>query len=101
MLQLALACLLTFPPPTDPTGRDPRSDSVTAFVNVTVIPMDRERRLTGQTVGVRGGRIVAIGPVGRVKVPDGAARVEVAAGGDRSAAGGGGQGGGELGVPSA
>ena len=33
-----------------------------AFVDVTVIPMDRERLIPGQTVLVQGGRIVAIGP---------------------------------------
>ena len=35
--------------------------TVTAFVNVNVIPMDRERVLRGQTVIVEGGRIAAIG----------------------------------------
>jgi hypothetical protein len=50
-------------------------DSVVAFVDVTVIPMDRERTLRGQTVVVRGERIVAIGPSGRVKVPAGGRRV--------------------------
>jgi hypothetical protein len=39
--------------------------SFTAFVNVTVIPMDRERVLRNQTVLVRGDRIVAIGPRAR------------------------------------
>ncbi len=35
--------------------------AVTAFVNVNVVPMDRERVLHGQTVIVDGGRIAAIG----------------------------------------
>jgi imidazolonepropionase-like amidohydrolase len=34
--------------------------------------MDRERRLAGQTVVVRDGRIVEMGPAGRVRVPAGA-----------------------------
>ena len=77
MLQLVLACLGT--PLTVsalPPGGEDSSDTVTAFVGVTVIPMDRERRLQGQTVLVRGERIVEIGPVARVKVPDGGVRVD-------------------------
>ena len=60
--------------PTDLLGGPP--DTVTAFVDVTVIPMDRERKIPGQTVLVRGGRIVEIGPVARVKVPSGGVRVD-------------------------
>lgn len=50
--------------------------STTAFVNVSVIPMDRETVLKGQTVLVREGRIAEIGPAGSVLVPDGATRVD-------------------------
>ena len=50
----------------------PDEDDVVAFVNVTVIPMDSERMLEGQTVVVRGERIVALGPADEVEVPDGA-----------------------------
>ncbi len=46
------------------------------FENVTVIPMDRERALEGQTVLIEGRRIVAIGPAGEVVVPDGALRID-------------------------
>src|SRR5688500_18244769 len=74
MLQLVLACAAaSLCPPVDPAGQ---SDSVIAFVDVTVIPMDRERRLPGQTVLVRGDRIVEIGPVARVRVPAGGVRVD-------------------------
>jgi imidazolonepropionase-like amidohydrolase len=52
------------------------ADSVTAFVNVTVIPMDRERTLPAHTVVVRGDRIVAVGPSARTPVPAGARRVD-------------------------
>jgi hypothetical protein len=52
------------------------ADSVIAFVNVTVIPMDRERTIPGQTVVVRGDRIAAIGSSGQVKVPAGSRRVD-------------------------
>ncbi|HJR17465.1 MAG TPA: amidohydrolase family protein [Gemmatimonadales bacterium] len=54
----------------------PAPDSVVAFVNVTVIPMDRERVLAGQTVLVRGDRISRIGPSSRVTVPAGSRRVD-------------------------
>ena len=37
-----------------------------AIVNVNVIPMDRERVDAGQTVFVRGDRIVAIGAAGKL-----------------------------------
>jgi imidazolonepropionase-like amidohydrolase len=47
-----------------------------AFVNVNVIPMDRERVLTNQTVVVQGDRIVALGSAGAVKVPEGATRID-------------------------
>ena len=49
---------------------------VTAFVNVNVVPMDRERVIEKQTVIVRGGRIAEIGPANKIKVPDGATKIE-------------------------
>jgi imidazolonepropionase-like amidohydrolase len=75
MLHLLLAGLCAPPQPTDPPCVT-QSQGVVAFVDVTVIPMDRERRLSGQTVVVRGDRIVELGPVASVKVPEGATRVE-------------------------
>ncbi|HEV8177541.1 MAG TPA: hypothetical protein VGP44_07620 [Gemmatimonadales bacterium] len=69
MFQLAAAVLLLAVPP------EQRADSVVAFVDVTVIPMDRERTIPRQTVVVRGSRIVAIGPSDRVRVPAGGVRV--------------------------
>lgn len=50
--------------------------SAVAFVNVTVIPMDRERVLSNQTVIVRNGVIAEIGDAKRVKVPKGAQRID-------------------------
>jgi imidazolonepropionase-like amidohydrolase len=47
-----------------------------AFVDVNVVPMDSERLLAHQTVVVRGGRIVSLGPVDSTSVPWGAVRVE-------------------------
>lgn len=49
---------------------------VTAFTDVTVIPMDRERTIPAQTVVVREGRIADIGPANQVRVPEGATRVD-------------------------
>lgn len=49
---------------------------VVAFVHVTVIPMDRERVLADHTVVIEDGRIVAVGPASKVKVPRGATRID-------------------------
>jgi imidazolonepropionase-like amidohydrolase len=51
------------------------SSQTVVFEDVNVIPMDRERVLTGQTVVVRDGRIAEIGPTMRVRAPEGATRV--------------------------
>src|SRR5687767_11422431 len=52
------------------------SAETVAFTNVNVIPMDRERLLTNQTVVVRDGLIVEIGDVRKVKLPKDAVRVD-------------------------
>jgi len=57
-------------------GPNATNASITAFVNVNMVPMDRERVVESQTVIVRNGRIAEIGPANKVKVPDGATRVE-------------------------
>lgn len=49
---------------------------VTAFTNVDVIPMDRERVLKNQTVIVRNGVIAEIGDAGKIKVPKGANKID-------------------------
>lgn len=48
----------------------------TAFVNVTVLPMDGDRVLSGQTVLVQGDLISAVGPSSRVPIPDHATRID-------------------------
>jgi imidazolonepropionase-like amidohydrolase len=48
----------------------------TAFVGVNVIPMDRDTVLRDQTVVVREGRIVSVGPNGKAEVPADAVRVD-------------------------
>lgn len=52
------------------------ADSPIAFVDVNVIPMDRERVLKHQTVLVQDKAIVQIGPVGTVTIPQDAQRIE-------------------------
>lgn len=47
-----------------------------AITNVSVIPMDRERVLAGQTVVVQGNRIITLGPTTQVNVPEGATRID-------------------------
>jgi imidazolonepropionase-like amidohydrolase len=54
----------------------PREPQGVAFVHVAVIPMDGERVLADQTVIVRGGRIVAMGPAPATPVPGDVQRVE-------------------------
>ena len=49
---------------------------VTTFENVTVIPLDRDGAVPGQTVVVRGEKIVSVGPAGRARVPAGATRID-------------------------
>ncbi len=53
-----------------------KTSQVVAFVDVNVVPMDRERVLEAQTVIVRDGRIVEIGAAAKTKVPEGALRIE-------------------------
>jgi imidazolonepropionase-like amidohydrolase len=53
-----------------------RAQTQTAFVDVNVIPMDKERVLQHQTVIVRNGVITEIGDVKRIKIPAGAQRID-------------------------
>ena len=54
----------------------PRRDSVLAFVDVHVVPMNRDGVLDHQTVIVRDGRIAEMGPAARVRAPVGARTVD-------------------------
>jgi hypothetical protein len=54
----------------------PRVPDVTAFVDVSVIPMDTERVLPNHTVLVENGRIVRMGPANQVQIPAGAAKID-------------------------
>jgi imidazolonepropionase-like amidohydrolase len=59
-----------------PRPMAPAVVAVTAFVNVNVIPMDTERVLANYAVLVEGGRITALGPANKIKVPDGAVQID-------------------------
>ena len=50
--------------------------AATAFVNVNVIPMDRERVLEDQTVVIQDRRIIALGPHSSTQIPNGATRID-------------------------
>lgn len=54
----------------------PQQGPAIAFVGVSVVPMDRERVLQNQTVVVRGEWVAEIGPASRVRIPDGAMRID-------------------------
>ncbi|MQA92578.1 MAG: hypothetical protein GEU90_20540 [Gemmatimonas sp.] len=58
------------------TGGQAPSDSSYAFVNVDVIPMTSAGTVPDQTVVVRDGRIVEVGPSDSVEVPTDATRIE-------------------------
>jgi imidazolonepropionase-like amidohydrolase len=63
--------------PAAPTGAVAGDGSdVMAFVNVNVVPMDREVVLERQTVLVRDGRIVAVRLAAQTTVPAGAQRID-------------------------
>jgi imidazolonepropionase-like amidohydrolase len=51
-------------------------DDVVAFVDVTLLPMDRPGALPHRTVVVRGDRIDAVGAAAEVAIPPGATRIE-------------------------
>ncbi len=52
------------------------AQQTTAFVEVTVVPMDRQRTLAGQTVVVQDGVITQMGSSSQVEIPQGAARID-------------------------
>jgi imidazolonepropionase-like amidohydrolase len=53
-----------------------QAPAAVAFTNVTVIPLDKPGAVADQTVVVRGDRIAAIGPSGKLQVPADATRID-------------------------
>jgi imidazolonepropionase-like amidohydrolase len=68
---ILLASLLAVPAAAAPT-----SPETFVFVNVTVLPMDTDRTLPGQTVIVRDDRIVELGAAGQMRTPDDATVID-------------------------
>ena len=76
MIRTRLAALAVALAPSLTVAQGATQDPVTAFVDVNVIPLDRNRVAERQTVVVRGDRIVAFGPVASTAVPAGATRID-------------------------
>ena len=72
---LALSIASCAPAPS-PAAAPLADEGTLAFVDVNVVPLDTERVLGGQTVVVRGGTIVAVGPSAEVTVPAHARRLD-------------------------
>lgn len=70
LLSFVLSLAATVP------GQQKPARPAIAFIDVNVIPMDRERVIERQTVIVRDGLIAEIGDVKRVKIPVGAQRID-------------------------
>ncbi|MCC6557333.1 MAG: amidohydrolase family protein [Polyangiaceae bacterium] len=68
-------CLMGCSPPAQAPASRPEPRTI-AFVDVSVVPMDRERILPHMTVLVSGGRITAVSPAGDVEVPASAERID-------------------------
>jgi len=58
------------------SNRDAGAVGTFAFVDVDVLPMDRDVRLSSQTVVVRDGHITAVGPRDEIEVPGDATRID-------------------------
>lgn len=56
--------------------KEASSDRTYAFVNVNVVPMDKEQVISGQTVIVRGDRIVKTGPAQKTEIPRDGVRID-------------------------
>jgi imidazolonepropionase-like amidohydrolase len=72
---LMLALLTALLPTATAQTTNGRNETI-AIVAVNVIPMDRERVLKNQTVLIRGGRLAEIGDESKIKVPNGALKID-------------------------
>ena len=76
LLVAALALLTAMPMDGQIPTWSPLDTTVTAFVGVNVVPMDRDTLLANQTVIVRNGRIETIGSSATLRVPVGVRRID-------------------------
>jgi imidazolonepropionase-like amidohydrolase len=75
VLALVIACGKSDKPAPTPTPTPtptPSGHAITAFVDITVVPMDSNHELAHQTVLVDGDKIVALGPTASTPAPGGA-----------------------------
>jgi imidazolonepropionase-like amidohydrolase len=73
---LAVTALITTGIAGAPLAQPDPYQATTAFVGVTLLPMDKEAALPNQTVIVRSQKIAWVGPADAAKIPDGAVRVD-------------------------
>ena len=77
---LSLILLVTFVPASISSQRAQKKEAAEAqtyaFLNVNVVPMDKERVIKEQTVIVRGEKIIQIGPSAKTKIPPNAIRID-------------------------
>ncbi|MCI0489236.1 MAG: amidohydrolase family protein [Blastocatellia bacterium] len=75
-LLLIIACANLLPAQSRQEPVPQSKNKAVAFINVNVVPMDREHVLVARTVIVRDGIISEIGPAGTTNVPDDALRID-------------------------
>lgn len=72
---ILLFLIFLFAAPASSQTKSPAPATV-AFLNVNIIPMDKERVVLNQTVLVRNGVIVDVGDPKRIKIPKGAQKID-------------------------
>jgi imidazolonepropionase-like amidohydrolase len=73
---LALAARVFFATSLCSSALAAQKPPTTAFVNVSVVPMDRDTVLARQTVIITDGKIVAMGPAASTRIPVGSRRID-------------------------
>jgi len=77
LMYILLIILVTVPTPSQKPKKDQKiEDQAFAFINVNVVPMDKERIIDGQTVIVRDGKIVQMGSTLKTRIPKDAMRID-------------------------
>ena len=76
MTRLTLLAALAIALPRSSMALQRAADGAVVITNVSVLPMDRERVLTGQTVVIVQGLIAQLGPVDKIAIPAGARTID-------------------------